>query len=393
MHNYMKAYLLRIIIIVVFSFSHYVCAQNTSYNLKSQINRINFIKNYPNSYPLIVYDQDTLSVEDFFSLEADSIDEIRVLSPDTASFLYGKAGEVGAVQIWSKNLLWHLMMNESLVETSSNRPLFRQIEKTALLQLASKLLSCPIMIDGKEMGIQDFLCFPDEDIDELELNLNPRHTKGDIVIKTKAYMKEMNIGFRKHMVKQFRVNELEVFFGLRPPIFKMDGLTITEKEFLSLDEDSISFINYYMTDFVKHFYGNNGLVYCLKNQDRRNTNYRDIPKLPIPLEGRAHIDNYDWYPTVNMDINSFAREWLDNHQTNISFNDSVKVMVSCLIGINGKITPIVVTDIEHYETFKKEELNSLVEVAIALIGDMPKWEPVYKDGELVIAHVIVTLLL
>ena len=389
----MKANYLWIFFIVLFAFSHNMFAQNTSYNLKKRSDRINYISTYPSPHPLIVYDLDTMSVKDFIALETDSIDEIRVLSPDTACYLYGEAGTTGAVQIWSKNLLWHLMLNESLVETTSNRYLFRQIEKTALIQFASRLHSCPIMIDGKEIGLHDYLCFPDDDIEELELELNPNHTKGTIVLKTKMLTQRTNIGFRKHLVKQFRINELETFFGLQIPVFNMDGKTIAQNDFLNLNEDTIAFINYYVTDFVKYYYGKNGLVYILTHKNRRNISYRELPELPIPIEGRAHILNYDWFPTTSWDINSFTREWLKNHPINKKSNGSVKVMVSCVIETDGHINPIVAIDIEHYETFKDEEIKSIIETAMAIIRAMPKWEPVYKDGNLTISHAIVTLTL
>ena len=389
----MRTFLNKIIaIVVVFLFCCDSFSQKVNY-LKTQRERKEYIKSLPQHHTLIVYDLDTLSVKEFITLDADSIDDIYILPSDTACYLYGDSGTNGAIQIWSKNMLSHLLQNESPVETSNNRFLFRQIEKTALLQFASKLHSYQIKIDGKNVNLQDFLRFPDDNIEELVLGLNPLRTKGNIVISSRDFIRETNLGFRGFMVKQFRINELETFFGFQTPVFNLDGKAISKNDFLNLNEDTIAFINYYMTDFVKYYYGKNGLVYILTNKNKRNISYRELPELPIPIEGRAHILNYDWYPTTSWNINSFTQEWLKNHPINKISNGSNKVMVSCVIETDGHINPIVVTDIEHYETYKDEEIKSLVETAMAIIRAMPKWEPVYKDGDLTISDATVTLAL
>ncbi len=387
----MRTFLNKIIaIVVMFLFCCDSYSQKVN-NLKTQRERKEYIKSFPQHHPLIVYDLDTLSVKEFIALDADSIDDIHVLPADTACYLYGDSGTNGAIQIWSKNLLSNLLQNESPIETSNNRFLFRQIEKTALLQLASKLKSYQIKIDGKNVIVQDYLKFHDDNIEEMVLGLNPQRTKGNIVISSRNFIRETNLGFRSFMVKQFRINELETFFGLQIPVFNMDGKVISKNDFLTFNEDTIAFINYYMTDFVKYYYGKNGLVYILTNKNKRNISYRELPELPIPIEGRAHILNYDWYPTTSWNINTFTHEWLKKHPINNKSNGSGKVMVSCIIETDGHINPIVVTDIEHYETYKDEEIKSIVETAMAIIRAMPKWEPVYKDGDLTISHVTVTL--
>lgn len=335
-----------------------------------------------NASPLIVFEFDTLSKKDFLRLKDKDVRAV-VLPPDTASLLYGHYGEKGAIQLWRLHTSENDTSERSVSTTLADDTLKSRLLKIAILTLGFPNSDPQLNIDNKTVTRHQFLAFdgiiqsfaffkPGDPFlgDSTIFDLSKRGRVD--VTSVEGDIKASQV-FRKTDVFGYRYNELDNFFGFNRPLVLLNGNEITVREFVRLGEDSVAFIGYYTTDFVKSRYGEKGKngVVIVKTSDNI-IDITDVNNLPMPLEPRNYITTHPHQMPLGFDLTGFSEEWLSKNAPSELKGIKTEVYVSTMVLSDGTIKPIIVTDIKDYESMDTNIQDYIVETSMILVNSMPK---------------------
>lgn len=242
--------------------------------------------------------------------------------------------------------------------------------------------------DKKKLSIEEFLNLSDSiqgifhyDGDSGDFNrCDDKTTNGMIDVVTVQYHDSLELAYRREEMKLYRENEIECFFGREEPLILFGDRKISRKEFCELSEDTVAFVNFYLTNFVREYYapiGENGIVYVCPRNTRSMIKYtRDIN---YPANGRNYLKSvmypspsfrsggwYSYIPYINEKVKEYSKS--------IDKGLKATVIISCVIRPNGAIDPILVERIDTKQKLTTDQQNSLVEISEQIIRSMPKWE-------------------
>lgn len=278
----------------------------------------------------------------------------------------------------------------SIAPCAKSQPSKKTIkERKKIIKQFKKYQSYRIILnDSAEISPSTYINLPDDVvtycIKNNSLN-NSNKNENKILVNTLRYMDSRYSEVRKANVTQFRSNEYESFFGNEKPLIMYGDKEISLEDYYDLPEDSVAFINFYMTDFVKNFYsskGRNGIIYVCPNTGDKCVDYSN---LNIPSENRNYYQGTNLRSTCVFRNSSpiihdyYIREKLKELGVNNNEKKGIDIKVSCVIHADGKIEPIVVENIKNNGNVKSDEVETYVNKALDIIKAMPKWEESYSE--------------
>lgn len=205
-------------------------------------------------------------------------------------------------------------------------------------------------------------------------------------VVTKKFLEEEKKRIRKNQIKEYRQNEMQCFFGEKEPLIYFGDSIITKEKYYLLEEDTIAFVNFYPTDFVKQYYaeqgGGNGIVYVCPREIRLSLPYSSH-NLPIPIGGRnySHPTGPNGYPCYDYDNRrgeneySYIKKALSKYKDEIPPNTKATIVLACVVDIHGRIKPILVEDFLNANELGKSQMDRLIEICKEVLLAMPEWEP------------------
>ncbi len=209
-----------------------------------------------------------------------------------------------------------------------------------------------------------------------------RGINGVIDVRTVHYRDSLEMFYRRNAMKDYKKNEMNCFFGNKDPLILFGDKEISRKEFCELPEDTVAFVNFYLTDFVKEYYapkGRNGIVYVCPRRNRSAIKYTNF--LPQPANGRNYMDEvghmFSSFKAVGDSISCFkyiqrkVKDYEDEYDKNIQ----ATVVVSCVINTDGIIKPIIVERIDSKQDLTIEQQRVLIRISEDIILSMPPWDP------------------
>ena len=204
---------------------------------------------------------------------------------------------------------------------------------------------------------------------------------GALLVFTPQYHDRMDLESRKSSIQEYRLNEIRTFFGEDSPLILMGDREISRKEYCELPEDTVAFVNFYMTNFVRRNYaprGKNGIVYVCPRNTRSPIRYN--PGMTLPANGRNYINDFykDMFPCFTggnklshlSDIHEKAKEYSGQ----VGKDVKATVIISCVVRPNGTIDPILVEEVQSQQQLTDAQTESLVKAAEEIIRTMPRWE-------------------
>lgn len=204
---------------------------------------------------------------------------------------------------------------------------------------------------------------------------------GVIDLRTVQYNDSLEMLCRINSIRDYRRNEMNCFFGNKQPLILFGDREISRKDFCELPEDTVAFINFFLTDFVKEYYapkGSWGIVYVCPRNTRSQIKY--IPSMDLPANGRNYIDDFykkmfpyftggDEYSHM-----SYIHEIMKGYKEKIGKKINATVYISCVVRPNGTIDPILVEDIQTQQELTDVQLETIISISEDIIRTMPRWE-------------------
>lgn len=204
---------------------------------------------------------------------------------------------------------------------------------------------------------------------------------GALFVTTQGHKDLMNLRSRQKEIQDFRANEIRTFFGREVPLILMGNREITLKEYIELPEDTVAFVNFYMTPFVKKHYAPKacwGIVYVCPRNTRSLIQY--IPELALPANGRNYLEDFyrESFPCfIDGDGYShllYLRKKAEEYREKLDFEFKGTIIISCVIRPNGTIDPILVEDIDTQQALTDQQEEALIKIAEKIIWAMPRWK-------------------
>jgi len=241
-----------------------------------------------------------------------------------------------------------------------------------------------IILNGKrKMSLEEFLNFSEETESVFACNTTEENTPS-IGVYTKAFMVEERMRQRKNAIRIYRENEMSCFFGDKSPLIYFGEKIITKIEYYNLDEDTVAFVNFYPTDFVRQYYsakgGENGVVYVCPRERRLELPYSSH-HLPIPVGGRNYYYTTQYgSPTFNLNNrseneHSYIKRALVKYKDAIMPKTKAVIVLGCVVSTTGKIQPILIEDVRKTNDLGVEQMGKLIEISKEIILSMPEWVP------------------
>lgn len=259
-----------------------------------------------------------------------------------------------------------------------------QERKNALNEFAKRKTPLIILNDKIILSLDEYLSYHDDFIDYSKIKskeyAKERYGKkgknGILKVFTKAYVDSVYSPRRDYIVKTFRMKEMNCFFGSSNPLILFGEKEISKQEYYDMPEDTVAFVNFYVTDFVKNFYGakaKNGIVYMCPRKERSNI---DRYSLPLPMGDRNYLyDDYRYivFKEYEPFPNSYITNKIKEYQGRYDKADGAEVTVSCIIQADGTISPLFIENIEAKKQLTEEEQALYINIATEIINNMPKW--------------------
>lgn len=262
-------------------------------------------------------------------------------------------------------------------------------ERMKIVKRVSKIRNPFIRLnDNKEISVEEFInlsdsiwgIFPYQNDSELAHQWGEKGKNGMINVTTVQYQDSLAIAYRKEEIKLYRENEMECFFGKDEPLILFGDREISRQEYCELPEDTVAFVNFYMTKFVREHYapnGANGIVYVCPRNTRSKIKY--TRNIDYPANGRNYQRSL-MYPTPSFRDGGwysyipYIHEKVKEYRTSIDKAIKATVIISCVIRPNGSIDPILVERIDTQQELTTEQQDTLVEISEQIIRSMPKWD-------------------
>lgn len=262
-------------------------------------------------------------------------------------------------------------------------------ERIKLVKRVSKTKNPLIRLnENRELDVDEFLSLSDSILWIRSYRNGDTHSPrwgnnsdGLIEIWTVQYHDMWKSESRKNSIQKYRENEFKIFFGRGKPLILFGDQEISRKEFIELPEDTVAFVNFYLTDFVKRHYvpkGSQGIVYVCPRNIRSKINY--VPSIDLPANGRNYIEDFykDIFPCFaggnKYSHMYYIREKVKEYKEKIGEEIKATVYISCVIRPNGTIDPILVEDIQTQQELTDAQTKSIVNASEEIILTMPRWE-------------------
>ena len=264
-------------------------------------------------------------------------------------------------------------------------------ERKRLLKECQKKGDTYITLDDKQIDFKTFINLPDSitNITPFEsLDKDSIDTSKQIHINavTTQYLDSIHIANRKGIIRGYRVNEINTFFYKNNPLILYGNRRITRDEYYELDEADVAFVNFYLSDFVKEYYGTeakHGIVFVCPRAKKSSIKYTDA--LPLPANGRNYMDDFGrvwggWLTDNNgMDISHrYIQTKMQEYNDSIAFGTHAVVVVSCIVHTDGTIEPNIIENIYDANEQALLQKDKLIQFSKEIITSMPKWEPAFE---------------
>lgn len=308
-----------------------------------------------------------------------------------------------AKKLMTKHILSALIFALCMVGMST--PTFaqtsRQVRKErmkALRKCKTKKSQTPVIrLNFKKLlTVEEFLNYPEKlqisvhdkkEIDSVLLAQGVLPWDTDMDVKTQHYEDSVAQNGRLLAIRDYRHNELTCFFGREEPLILFGNQEISRKAFEELPEDTVAFVNFYLTDFVRDYYaprGRHGVVYVCPRKIRSQLMYtRD---LPLPASGRNYIEHFgvEWggIPTTEggwFSMFPYINEKLKEYQDEIDKGIHATVATSCIIHTDGTVEPFFVERIDTNSELTREQMEKLTKIAADVLRSLP---PMMSGGGL-----------
>lgn len=243
-----------------------------------------------------------------------------------------------------------------------------------------------ILLNGKEkISVEEFLNLSEE-LDCIVPLTATSYSGPVLVVDTKAFTEEEKMRHRKTQIKNYRQNEMQCFFGSKAPLIYFGDSIISKEQYYLLDEDTVAFVNFYPTDFVKQYYaeqgGENGIVYVCPHEMCLSLPY-STHNLPIPIGDRnySHPAGPNGDPCYNIDNRrgedeySYIRKALSKYKGEIPANTKATIVIACVVDTHGHIKPVLIEDFRDANELGITHMNRLIDICKEVILTMPEWEP------------------
>lgn len=264
-------------------------------------------------------------------------------------------------------------------------------ERKQLIKSFGKSTSPIIVVDKKKVisteefiHLQDSLLHYTLSKNSHSFNLldNDNNERYILDVTTLHYIDSLSMINRQNSMKSYRENELRCFFGDEEPLILFGTNRITKKDYINLREDTVAFVNFYVTDFIKEYYapeGDKGIVYVCPRRIRSNIKYTD--QLSRPANGRNYIEDFPIaiHPYFkNGDLRAhipYLQEKVKEYKDDNIAGIKASVEISCVINTDGTIVPLFVEQIHAKQSLENKTKELLVTAANKIIQSMPNWEP------------------
>lgn len=255
--------------------------------------------------------------------------------------------------------------------------------KRLLKTISAKRDSAIVMDFDKILSPEEFLSLSEDTIYSMGLLKNSKKDDGILVI-TEHYEDSVSMSNRKQSLRSYRQNEVLCFFGNQEPKILFGEKNISVKEFLDLPEDTVAFVNFYLSDFVKEHYpskNKNGIIYVQPRAIRSSIKYTQ--KLPMPANGRNYHYAFgeSYLPKLEKGFGTstkyYTTEKVKEYVGQYDEGLGVSLCVSCVVYTDKTIKPILVERVESPNKLEKEQLDKMISIAYKIIQDMPQW---YESG-------------
>ena len=242
-----------------------------------------------------------------------------------------------------------------------------------------------ITLDSKTISLEDFLRLPDDTIAGIvpyKTGEHPLFEETVIDIKTHHYFDSIHVVYRVSGIQRYREHEMETFFGNDEPLILFGERQINRNEFIHLPEDTVAFVNFYFSDFVKDYYGpkaKHGLVYVCPRAARSTIIYNDA--LPLPANGRNYMDSFStifggtYDDPSNITVSRMIQDKLSQYKALIDKDVKATVYVSCIIHTDGRIEPNIIERFDNATDEAMQQRDMLINISKEIITSLPLWEP------------------
>ena len=273
----------------------------------------------------------------------------------------------------------------------SQIPSKQRRERKKMIRECSRSRNPYIRLDRfKTLSIDEFLNYSDsiyritkiKGVDTITNHQDKRIVvDGALLVTTQQYHDAMELESRKGGIQDYRANEMRTFFGSEDPLILFGDREITRQEYCELPEDTVAFVNFYMTDFVKRHYapeGSKGIVYVCPRNTRSKIKY--IPTIDMPANGRNYIDVFykEIFPCFTggdgFSHLPYIREKTKEYKEKMDNDIKAIVYISCVVRPNGTIDPILIEDIKTQQELTDDLTASIINASEDIIRTMPRWE-------------------
>lgn len=244
-----------------------------------------------------------------------------------------------------------------------------------------------IKLDSKTITIEEFLRLPDDTIAGIapyyRTEESPLPEEAVIAVQTHHYLDSIHVAYRVSGIQRYREHEMETFYGNDEPLILFGERQISRNEFIHLPEETVAFVNFYFSDFVKDYYGpkaNYGLVYVCPRAARSTITYNDA--LPLPANGRNYMDSFStvfggtYDDPSNITVSRMIQDKLSQYKELIDKEVKATVYVSCIIHTDGTIEPIIIERFDNATEEAIQQRDMLIGISKEIIHSLPRWEPV-----------------
>lgn len=245
-----------------------------------------------------------------------------------------------------------------------------------------------ITLDSRTISLEDFLRLPDDTIAGIvpyKTGEHPLFEETVIDIKTHHYFDSIHVVYRVSGIQRYREHEMETFFGNDEPLILFGERQISRNEFIHLPEDTVAFVNFYFSDFVKDYYGPKakyGLVYVCPRASRSKIKYND--SFPLPANGRNYIDSFStifggtYDDPSNITVSRMIQDKLSQYKALINKDVKATVYVSCIIHTDGRIEPNIIERFDNATDEAMQQRDMLIHISKEIINSLPSWEPAHE---------------
>ena len=261
-------------------------------------------------------------------------------------------------------------------------------ERKKLVKTYSSKQNPIITLDSKTISLEDFLRLPDDTIAGIvpyKTGEPPLFEGAVIDIKTHHYFDSIHVAYRVSGIQRYREHEMETFFGNDEPLILFGARQISRNEFIHLPEDTVAFVNFYFSDFVKDYYGpkaKHGLVYVCPRAARSTIIYNDA--LPLPANGRNYMDSFStvfggtYDDPSNITVSRMIQNKLSQYKALIDKDVKATVYVSCIIHTDGRIEPNIIERFDNATDEAMQQRDMLIHISKEIINSLPSWEPAHE---------------